>query len=76
MFHECDFRLVAPNRAYRRFELCLSEAYGLRAYIEGRWYEIELAQRSLQDTRGDKMPIVEKDLIARYLLSDLRSEYA
>lgn len=76
MFHDCDFRLVAPQRAYRHFELCLSEAFGLRAYIDGRWYGVELATGILQDVRGDKMPIVEKDLIARYLLSDLHSEYA
>ena len=76
VFHECDFRLQAPQRAYRKFELCLSEAYGLRAYLDGRWYPVELADGILQDDRGDRMPIVEKDLIARYLLSDLHSEYA
>lgn len=76
VFHECDFRLVAPNRAYRKFELCLSEQYGLRAYIDGRWYAVELAVSHLQDVRGDRMPQVEKDLISRYLLSDLHSEYA
>lgn len=76
IFHGCDFRLVAPQRAYRKFELCLSEAFGLRAYIDGRWYAVELDRGFLQDVRGDTMPIVEKDLIARYLLSDLHSEYA
>ena len=76
MFHDCDFRLVAPQRAFRKFELCLSEAFGLRAYIDGRWYAVEVSSGILQDVRGDKMPIVEKDLIARYLLSDLHSEYA
>lgn len=76
IFHECDFRLVAPQRAFRHFELCLSEAFGLRAYMDGRWYPVELAEGLLQDVRGDKMPLVEKDLISRYLLSDLHSEYA
>lgn len=75
-FHETDFRLVAPNRAYKKFELCLSEAFGVRAFMDGRWFPVELDKPFLQDTRGDKMMIVEKDLIARYLLSDLHSEYA
>jgi hypothetical protein len=76
MFHDCDFRLIAPSRAYKDFELCLSEQFGIRAFMGGRWFPVELAEPFLQDVRGDKMPIVEKDLIARYLLSDLHSEYA
>ena len=76
MFHDCDFRLIAPSRSYKDFELCLSEQFGVRAFMGGRWFPVELAEPFLQDVRGDKMPIVEKDLIARYLLSDLHSEYA
>ena len=76
MFHDCDFRLVAPSRAYKDFELCLSEQFGVRAYMGGRWFPVELTEGYLQDVRGDKMPQVEKDLISRYLLSDLHSEYA
>lgn len=75
-FHDCDFRLCAPLRAYKNFELCLSEQFGVRAFMAGQWYEVELAERCLQDVRGDKMPIVEKDLIGRYLLSNLRADYA
>lgn len=75
-FHECDFRLLAPVRSYVHFELCLSEQFGVRAYMGGRWFPVELARGYLQDVRGDRMPIVEKDLISRYLLSDLHSEYA
>ena len=74
MFHDCDFRLVAPSRAYKDFELCLSEQFGVRA-MGGRWFGVELAEPFLQDVRGDCMPQVEKELIARYLLSDLHSEY-
>ena len=58
------------------FELCLSEQFGLRAYMHGRWFPVELAVGYLQDVRGDKMPAVEKDLIARFLLSDLHCDYA
>lgn len=72
-FHECDFRLVAPARSYKNFELCLSERFGLRAFMAGKWYDVELAEGLVQDVRGDKMPIVEKDLIARFLLKDLRA---
>lgn len=75
-FHECDFRLMSPLRAYKTFELCLSEQFGVRAFMDGKWYPVTLAEKCLQDVRGDRMPIVEKDLISRYLLSDLHSEYA
>ena len=74
-FHECDFRLCAPLRSYKKFELCLSEQYGLRAYMGGKWYPVELAEPFIQDIVSDRMPKVEKDLISRYLLSDLRSGY-
>jgi hypothetical protein len=73
-FHDCDFRLVAPARSYKSFELCLSERFGLRAFMGGKWYAVELAERFLQDVRGDYMPKVEKDLIARFLLKDLRAD--
>ena len=75
-FHDCDFRLSTPNRAFRHFELCLSEQLGLRAYMNGGWYSITLAEKYLQDLVYDTMPIVEKDLINRYLLSNLHSDYA
>lgn len=75
-FHDCDFRLIAPARSYVHFELCLSEQFGLRAYMGGRWFGVELAEPFLQDVRGDRMPAVEKDLIARFLLSDLHCDYA
>lgn len=75
-FHDCDFRLIAPLRAYKNFELCLSEQFGIRAYMDGKWYPVELAEPFLQDTITDMMPLVEKDLISRYLLSDMRAMLA
>lgn len=75
-FHDCDFRLCAPLRAYKKFELCLSENFGLRAYMDGKWYDVELAERYLQDVVSDRMTKVEKDLISRYLLKDIHSAYA
>lgn len=75
-FHECEFRLGASLRAYKDFELCLSEQFGIRAFMHGKWYPVELAEKFLQTVRGDKMPAVEKDLIGRYLLADLHSDYA
>lgn len=74
-FHECDFRLVAPLRAHKNFELCLSERFGLRAFMAGKWYTVELADEFIQDVRGDKMPAVEKDLISRFLLKDLKADF-
>ena len=75
-FHDCDFRLVAPLRAYKNFELCLSEGFGVRAFMDGKWYPVELAEPFIQDTITDMMPHVEKDLISRYLLSDMRAMLA
>ena len=75
-FHDCDFRLIAPSRSYVNFELCLSEQFGIRAYMGGRWFPVELAVGYLQDVRGDEMPAVEKDLISRFLLADLHRDYA
>lgn len=75
-FHDCDFRLAAPLKACKNFELCLSEQFGVRAYMGGKWYDVELAEKYLQETYGDRMTIVEKDLISRFLLSDLHSMYA
>lgn len=75
-FHDCDFRLCSPLRAFKKFEFCLSEQYGIRAYMDGAYYPVELAEGCIQDTISDKMPIVEKRLIARYLLSDIRSMLA
>lgn len=75
-FHECDFVLCMQNKAYKHFELCLSEQFGIRAFYQGQWYDVKLATGYLQDCRGDRMPAVEKDLISRYLLSDLHSDYA
>lgn len=75
-FHDCDFRLIAPARSYVNFELCLSEQFGIRAYMGGRWFPVELAVGYLQDVRGDEMPAVEKDLISRFLLADLHRDYA
>lgn len=75
-FHGCDFRLAAPNRAFRHFELCLSEKFGLRAYMDGGWYAVSLAENRFQNRDHDKMPVMEKDLMNRYLLSDLHSACA
>ena len=75
-FHECDFRLVAPLRAHKDFELCLSEQFGVRAFMDGKWFPVELVEDCIQDVRGDRMPKVEKDLIARYLLGDVRAMLA
>lgn len=73
IFHDCDFRLRAPLCACKKFELCLSEEFGVRAFLNGKYYPVELAEPHLQDTVSDSMPIVEKSLIARYLLADVRS---
>ena len=75
-FHGCDFVLDAPLRACKDFELCLSEKFGVKAYMGGRWFNVKLAEKFLQDEYGDRMPQGEKALVARYLLCDLREETA
>lgn len=75
-FHGRVFRLEAPNRALRHFELCLSEQSGLRAYMDGGWHSVVLAENRFQNLGCDAMPLVEKDLVSRYLLSDLHSACA
>lgn len=54
------------------FTLCLSENYGLRAYMGGKYYGVDLAE-PLCDVVGDTMPIVEKELIYRYFYADRHS---
>lgn len=75
-FHDCDFILNAPYKACKRFELCLSEQDGVVAYMHNEWYSVSLAQDYLQDLAQDKMPQVEKDLIGRYLLNNIHTDYA
>lgn len=72
IYHGYKFNLNAPRKACVKFTLCLSENYGLRAYVNGVYYGIELAEE-LCDVVGDQMPIVEKDLIYRYFYADRHS---
>lgn len=71
-YHGYKFNLLAPRKACVKFTLCLSENYGLRAYVNGVYYGVELAEE-LCDVVGDKMPIVEKDLIYKYFYADAHS---
>ena len=48
------------------------ESFGLRAYMGGRYYDVELAE-PITDCVGDSMPIVEKELIYRYFYADTHS---
>lgn len=74
VFHGFLFHLEAERAACRDFTLCLSERTGIRAYMNGKFYPVTLAE-PLTDCRGDPMPQVEKDLIARYLLKSTRTQY-
>ena len=58
---------------YIPLTLCLSESFGLKAYIEGKFYPVSLCD-TIGSVRGGTMPMVEQDLISRYLLSDLHSQ--
>lgn len=73
IFHGYKFRLLRKYAACKEFTLCLSEKNGIRALVQGTYYDVELME-PLCDVVGDPMPKVEKDLIERYLLSDLKKE--
>lgn len=72
IYHGYKFNLLTARTACVTFTLCLSERYGLRAYIGGKYYPVELAE-PLCDVVGDSMPQVEKDLIYRYFYADKHS---
>ena len=73
LFHEHYFEVVAPRRSHIKFTLCLSESFGIRAFYNGTFYPVSLCD-TLSTTAGKTMPMVEQDLIGRYLLSDLHSK--
>ena len=72
IYHGYSFNLIAKRAACVHFTLCLSESFGLRAYMGGCYYDVELAE-PITDCVGDSMPIVEKDLIYRYFYADRHS---
>lgn len=73
LFHDHYFEVIAPRKSHIRFTLCLSESFGLRAFYNGTFYPVSLCD-TLSSVRCGTMPMVEQDLIARYLLSDLHSQ--
>jgi hypothetical protein len=72
LFHDHYFSLCSPRKSCVYFTLCLSESFGLKAFINGKFYNVELCD-VLSDTVTHVMPEVEKDLISRYLLNDLHT---
>lgn len=69
VYHGYKFTLLSSRSSCVGFTLCLSEGFGLRAYRDGRYYGVGLAE-PLCDCVGDQMPAVEKDLIYRYFYAD------
>jgi hypothetical protein len=73
LFHDHYFELQAPRKAHVHFILCMSEQFGIKAFVNNRFYDVALCD-VLSNTVTKKMPDVEQDLISRYLLSDLRGK--
>lgn len=73
LFHDHYFEIEAPRKSCVKFTLCLSESFGLKAFINGRFYPVVMCD-TLSQVRCGTMPMVEQDLISRYLLNDLHSE--
>ena len=75
MFHDHYFELIADRRSHKHFELCLSEQYGLKAFMNGKFYDVQLAEgEQITSVLGSHMPLVEQDLISRYLEADLHTD--
>ena len=73
LFHDHYFELQAPRKSCVKFTLCLSESFGLKAFLNGVFYPVTLCD-TLSSVRCGTMPMVEQDLISRYLLNDLHSQ--
>ena len=74
VFHDHYFELQSPRKCCVRFTLCLSESFGLKAFINGTFYPVILCDTLSGSVSSYSMPMVEQDLIARYLLNDLHSQ--
>lgn len=74
LFHDHWFELIASPKAYKKFTLCLSEQFGIKAYMNGLYYDVKLVDDVVTNVVAGKMPQVEQDLISRYLLNDLHSD--
>lgn len=71
-YHGYNFKIPSINQSGVKFTLCLSESFGIRAYIDGKYLDVTLDDE-ISDVVGDRMPIVEKDLIYRYFYADTHS---
>lgn len=74
LFHDHWFELCCNQKAYRKFTLCLSEQFGVKAYMNGLFYDVKLVDNEVTNVVAGKMPQVEQDLISRYLLNDLHND--
>ena len=74
IFHDHYFELEAPRKSCVKFTLCLSESFGLKAFINGVFYPVVLCDTLSSSSSSYSMPMVEQDLISRYLLNDLHEQ--
>ena len=74
LFHDHYFELHAPRKSHVKFTLCLSESFGLKAYVNGVFYDVILCDTLSGSSSSYSMPMVEQDLISRYLINDLHSQ--
>ncbi len=75
VYHGYKFALESSRTSCVRFTLCLSESYGIRAFIGGKYYGVKLCD-AIGDCIGDTMTQVEKNLIYRYFYTDTHSRRA
>lgn len=73
LFHDHYFEVHTPRKSCIRFTLCISEQFGLKAFYQGRYYAVSLVENSVTSVVSESMPLVEQDLISRFLLSDVHN---
>ena len=73
-FHNQYFELLAPRKCHVYFTLCISEQFGIKAFYQGKYYDVALTDDFIAAVRGDRLTHVEEDLINRFLLSDVHSD--
>lgn len=72
IYHGYKFCLCTKYKSYVKFTLCLSESFGIKAFLNGKYYDVSLLE-NISDVYGDQMPDVEKELIYKYFYQDTHS---
>lgn len=68
-FHSYKFAILSEyDIVCRNFELCISER-GIYAYLNSKYYNVQLLDEHLYSGLGETMPIVVQNIIYRYMFA-------